>query len=193
MDLHRIGVKLFLEDNAKLDLLDLIPVFHRWIQTHSLDGLLIDVADYSHLDRGPGILLVAHEGNYGLDESGGRRGLVYYSKRPLAGTLSQRIESVCQRALTACRLLEEERSLDDSVRFVGNELELFFNDRLRAPNTHETMTAVQPAIIEALARLYPQADPSLSADPDPKARFSVLVRVPSPTDAATLLERCRAA
>ncbi len=44
-------------DPIRLD--DFIPLFHRWIQEQAIDGhLLIDVHDYSHIQQGPGILLV---------------------------------------------------------------------------------------------------------------------------------------
>ena len=41
-------------------------MFHRWIQTRAVDGLLIDVADYTHLKDGPQVLLAGHEGNYSM-------------------------------------------------------------------------------------------------------------------------------
>ena len=74
-DLQRVALKVFLTDDSVLDPRDAIPVFHRWIQTHAVDGLLIDVADYAHLPTGPTVLLVAHEGHYSLDRTHGRLGL----------------------------------------------------------------------------------------------------------------------
>ena len=81
-DLHRIGIKIASADGA-LPARELVPVFHRWIQTGAVPGhLLIDVADYDHVPEGPGILLVAHEGNLGMDLIGGTLGLA-----ALGGTL----------------------------------------------------------------------------------------------------------
>ena len=74
MDLQKIGMKFFAEDGSTIDLVEFIPIFHRWIQNKALSDLLIDVADYSHVHAGPGILLIAHEGNYAVDETGNRRG-----------------------------------------------------------------------------------------------------------------------
>ena len=76
-ELQRLSVKLFLADDGRPEPRDVIPVFHRWIQTSAVDGLLIDVADYAHLPTGPSVLLVAHEGHYVLDGGGGRLGLRY--------------------------------------------------------------------------------------------------------------------
>jgi len=56
-NLQRIALKIFLDDESLLEPGDVIPVFHRWIQTQAVDGLLIDVADYSHVHHGPGVVV----------------------------------------------------------------------------------------------------------------------------------------
>ena len=56
-DLQRVALKVFLTNDSELDPRDAIPVFHRWIQTQAVNGLLIDVADYAHLPSGPAVLL----------------------------------------------------------------------------------------------------------------------------------------
>ncbi len=188
MELHKLGVKVFTENADTLNLLDLIPVFHRWIQARSLDGMLIDVADYSHVHAGPGILLLAHEGNYGFDEAGNQRGMVYYSKQPIAGTLTERLIAVCQRVLKACRLLEQESALQ-GVNFPGNQIQLFANDRLLALNSDETYAALEPALDELLGKLYPDTDYQLERETDPKERFAITVKTANPVSIATLLER----
>ncbi len=189
MDLHRIGLKCFFRDGATLPLHEYIPIFHRWIQTGALDDLLIDVADYSHVHAGPGILLVAHEGNYGIDETGGRRGLVYYSKRPLAGQLATRLQIACKKLLIACARLEQEPELRGRLPFLGNELQIFTNDRLTAPNTEETLAALAPAIAELLSALNLDSDYRLSRESDPKERFAVTVTSSIPVTVKTLLQR----
>ncbi|MGH8593670.1 MAG: hypothetical protein ACREV3_07385 [Gammaproteobacteria bacterium] len=189
MDLQRIGVKCFFKDGSAIPLPEFIPILQRWIQTGVLDDLLIDVADYSHVHAGPGILLVAHEGNYGIDETGGRRGLVYYSKRPLQGELATRLQTVCKKLLKACARLEQEPELQGRVQFLGNELQIFTNDRLIAPNSEETQSALAPAIAELLSALYLDAEHSLSRETDPKERFTVTAKSPTPVSMKTLLQR----
>ena len=110
--LHRFGLKLFVDADAVVSPHAYIPVFHRWIQTGSVDGLLIDVADYSNLADGPRVLLVAHEGNYAIDDSGGRPGLVYTRKQPLDGPFADRLDTVSRTLLGAARLLEMAQSFD---------------------------------------------------------------------------------
>src|SRR6185295_3133013 len=107
MDLQRIGIKIFAEDSAAVSVRDFIPVFHSWIQKQAVDRhLLIDVHNYSHIHNGPGILLVAQEGNFSMDSADGRMGLLYYRKKGEEG-----FRSVLKAALQACTLLESEPAL----------------------------------------------------------------------------------
>jgi hypothetical protein len=67
MNLQKVGVKFFVEKGADIPLSSFIPVFHRWIQDDKLEGMLVDVTEYTHVHQGPGVVLIAHEDNYGLD------------------------------------------------------------------------------------------------------------------------------
>ncbi|MGH8245156.1 MAG: hypothetical protein ACREUU_01845 [Gammaproteobacteria bacterium] len=189
MDLHRIGIKFFAEESSAVDLPEFIPVFHRWIQGKLLDEMLIDVADYSHVRDGPGILLVAHAGNYAYDETGGKRGLVYYSKHVLQGSLSDRIATVGRRALAACALIESDETLRGRVRFRGDRVEIFANDRLLAPNTEQTWKTLRPALEDSLKKLFADAEYSLETEPDPVERFSVMASAKQPASIAELIQR----
>jgi hypothetical protein len=187
--LQRVGVKLFCEEPPDVDLGEFIAVFHRWIQAKALPELLIDVADYSHVPAGPGILLVAHEGIFGIDETGGRRGLMHYRRQPSGGTLSDRLTAVTKSALTVCQKLSAEAALGDGVRFRGEELVVFANDRLHAPNTAATLEQFAPSLAALLGRLYPGADCAVRPESDAKERFSVTVTAPQPVSVDTLLAR----
>jgi len=189
MDLQKIGMKFFAGDGNTISLVDFIPVFHRWIQGDALGHLLIDVADYSHVHDGPGIVLVAHEGNYAVDETGGRRGMVYYSKREPAEDIQKCLAVVCRRVLRACRLLEQEESLGGPLKFSGNEVQIFANDRLIAPNTDQTMKILEPALTAFLDGLFPDNPYRLEQEKDPNERFSVSIRAAEPVTIATLLAR----
>ena len=186
MELHRLGVKIICE-SADIDLLKFIPIFHRWIQKRELPGVLIDVAEYAHVQGGPGVLLIAHEGNFSIDETNHRRGLVYYSKHELPGTFQQRLTHVGRIALSAADKLEKE--MDGKIQFRGHELEIFANDRLVAPNTEETLTNFRPYLGEFLGTLYNGTDYTLVRGPDPKERFSVKVQASQSFEVSTLLDR----
>ena len=188
-NLQRIALKVFLDDESVLEPGDVIPVFHRWIQTQAVDGLLIDVADYSHMPTGPCVLLVAHEGHYVLDRAGGRLGLQYARRQPLDGPLPARLTAVARTLLRAARLLETDTSLPRPVRFLGNEIDCVANDRLLAPNRAETLTAFRPALEGLLTTLSAGAEWTLTQETDPRARFEVLAHTPGAATLDTIADR----
>jgi hypothetical protein len=189
MDLHKFGIKFFAADAEKIDILKLIPIYHRWIQQNALEDLLIDVADYSHVPAGPGVMLIAHEGNYALDETGHERGVVYYSKHRLSGELPARFAQVAGKALKAARLMSEDAELEGALRVPGNRLQFFANDRLAAPNTDAAYAELEPALRSFLERLYGGAQYTLQREPDPKERLSVRVQTDGEVALDTLLAR----
>ena len=187
--LQRIGLKLFIDDPAGFEPRDVVPIFHRWIQTHAIDQLLIDVTDYDHLAEGPRVVLVAHEGNFALDNSGGRLGLQYVRKQPMDGPLPVRLSTVFGMLAHAARLLEEDPALAGRLRFRGEELELVANDRLLAPNAAESFDVVQAALAPLLAKLYPGETCTMTRTPDPLERLTLTSLAPGAVSLATLIER----
>ena len=154
MEVYRVGVKFFIADPQSLSLRDLVPVFHTWIQKQSIPGhLLIDVHDYSHIQGGPGILLVGHEGNFSLDMDGGKPGLLYYRKQPLNGAVTRGFMPILAAALEGCRQLEVE----PGIRFRTDDFIVVSNDRLNAPNDAGTLAKFEPLLREAVQRLTPGA------------------------------------
>jgi hypothetical protein len=189
MDLHKFGIKFFAADGDATDILKLIPIYHRWIQQNALEDLLIDVADYSHVPAGPGVMLIAHEGNYALDETGHERGVVYYSKHKLAGELPERLALVARKALKAAQLMSQDAELEGALQVPGNRLQFFANDRLVAPNTDAAYTEIESALKTFLDRLYAGARYTLTREADPKERLSVRVQAEGAVALQTLLAR----
>lgn len=171
---RRIGVKFFCERGREVPLHDFIPVFHRWIQSGAVPGLLIDVADYSHVPQGPGILLVSHEGIYSLDESDDRRGVAYTARFPRGETLADCLKWSLRAAVSACLALEQEFPGRFSLR--GDELSVFLNDRLAAPNTVEAESELRAEIAPVLEWAYEGHECSLPRQRDSRERLSVTVR-----------------
>jgi hypothetical protein len=170
MELHRLGIKFFVADPASINLEDFIPVFHGWIQRQALEGhLLIDVHDYSHIQHGPGILLVAHEGNFSLDMSDGRPGLYYYRKTPTALSRVGHMAAIFKTGLAACRLLEK----DAKLQFRMDELLVIANDRLEAANTDETFAELQSVLKVALQEVFGQSFNLTRASADSKERLAI--------------------
>ena len=173
---QRIGLKVFLDESSALSPRDVIPVFHRWIQTRAVGGLLIDVADYTHLPTGPLVLLVAHEGRYVLDRGDDRLGLQYVRTQPMDGPLETRLRTVAGTLVRAARLLESDATLPGPVRFRGDEIDWVANDRLLAPNTPETLSAVRPAFESFLGTLSDGAPWTLTSHAEPGTRFGIHAR-----------------
>ena len=188
MNFQRLGVKLFVQETSSLKILDFVPVFHTWIQEQSVeDHLLIDVHDYSHVHRGPGILLVAHEGNFSMDLGDDRLGLFYYRKQPLDGSPHNRFQTILKTTLQACRLLEDNRK-PAGIRFKSDELMVIGNDRLLAPNTEETFEQFKPVLSEVLTPLFDSSDLTLTHQKDPQERFAVVAKTNQSPGIGKLLE-----
>src|SRR5258705_12533703 len=111
MELQHVNVKLLVRNPEEVDLEPLIPVFHGWIQSQGGEGLLLDVADYRHVDAGPGAVLIGHEGNYSVDNSEHRLGVRYNRTASLDGTNLDRLKQAARAALTACQRLAAESRL----------------------------------------------------------------------------------
>lgn len=186
MDLQKINVKFFVAGPGGIRLADFIDVFNSWIQ--GSDGEYYDVADYSHMNAGPGIVLVAHEANISIDETGGRRGLLYNRKQPIQGSNQEKLRWVSRAALEYCRRVEEETALKGKVNFSGSEALFLINDRLLAPHTDETFRAVKPELEALASTLYGGAEFRIDYDGGAKERFSVSLKTPRAFEINALLK-----
>jgi hypothetical protein len=186
MELQHVNVKLRITD-GELDLAQLVPVFHSWIQEQVFGDLLLDVADYRHVPAGPGVVLIGHQGDYSVDNTGNRLGVRYNRKAPLAGTNQDRLRQAARAALTACQRLETEPRLEEKLRFDGREIELFINDRLLAPNREETRRAIQPELDAFFQKLLSGDAYSSSYENEPRRLLAVSVTTSRSFSAADLL------
>jgi hypothetical protein len=148
-ELHRFGFKVFAETAPAPAAL--IPVFHRWIRESVVPGLLIDVADYSHLPMSPGVVLVGHEADYALDATEGPAGLLLLRKADQEGSVEERLAAVLKAALDAAEKLEKDPELGGKLRFKKGAALFVANDRLRAPNEESAFKALQTPL-EAAAK-----------------------------------------
>jgi hypothetical protein len=148
----------------------------------------LDVADYRHVEAGPGVLLIGHQANYSVDHTDGRLGIRYNRKAAVEGSNQDRLKQAARAALAACQRLESEPSLSGKLRFNGRELELFINDRLLAPNQPETRAAAQPEFQAFFRKLFGGTDFSISyQNGDSRRLLSVSVRTSRRYGATELL------
>jgi hypothetical protein len=167
---QHINLKIFVEDEKAFVLSDAVVVFHRWIRESACPEMLIDVADYAHVAAGPGLLLIGHEANYSFDNRGNRLGLLYNRKAPLDGTFRSRLRQAHRAALDACERLEGEPEFGGKLKFNRDEMEVFVNDRLLAPNREETWVALRAEIEEEFAGY------AIQRVGEPRDLFRVLAR-----------------
>jgi hypothetical protein len=191
MDLQKRNVKFFVAPADTVPLTDFIDIFHGWIQ--ATDGVYHDVADYSHMQSGPGIVLVADDANVSIDETGDRRGLLYSQKGKLTGSNIEKLSTVLRSALENCQRLEQEPALRGKLRFVGNQVEILVNDRLVAPNTRDAFEEIKPEIDFLGRRLYSTTNFTLLRNhEDPRHRLNVTLSTPLSFETKTLLENLQA-
>jgi len=183
MNVQHINIKLFIENPDTVNLADYSAVFNTWIQKHVLDELLIDVADYLHVQNGPGLLLIGHEADYSLDNRAGRLGLLYNRKKQLEGTTQEKLAQATRAILIAARLLEKENGL----QFNTQEIQVLINDRLLVPNTTETFIKLEPELRTFFDKLYDGTEYEIIYKTDPRERFTVEIRAVNRFDVETLL------
>ena len=188
VQLQHVNVKLLLRNPEEVDLEPLIPVFHDWIRDQVGEGLLLDVADYRHVDAGPGVVLIGHEGNFSVDNTDNRLGVRYNRKAALDGSNQDRLKQAARAALTACQRLEVDPRLGGRLRFNGQEIEIFINDRLLAPNSDATREAVNSDFQIFSEKLFRGSEYSMSYGSDPRKLFAVSVKAAQPFPVADLLE-----
>ena len=172
-----------------VDLAPAIPVFHRWIQEQALPGLLIDVADYRHVPEGPGVVLVAHEAIYGLDQGGGRLGLLYNRRTRLDAAPADALPQVFRAALEACRKLEQEPEFAGTLSFAGGACEVVVNDRALAPNDAATGARLRAALEPLLDRLWGAGSYTVTPLGEARDRLGLSARSSAAYTTADLLDR----
>ncbi|MBM4261773.1 MAG: hypothetical protein FJ145_10110 [Deltaproteobacteria bacterium] len=185
MELQKLAVKIFTEKPNSIPLTDFIDVFHSWIQ--ATDGVYHDVADYSHMAAGPGVVLVANGANVGIDETDNRRGLLFTQKAPVRGSSGEVVKAALRAALESCRKLESDARLKGELSFSGREIKIAVNDRLLGPNTEAAFAELKPEVEGLAHALFAGAAFTVQRDTDPRKRLNVTLQAQQPFDAAALL------
>jgi hypothetical protein len=168
LELQHINVKLPLLHPDSVDLASLIPVFHSWIQDQVCDELLLDVADYSHVPDGPGVVLIGHEADYAVDNTDGRLGVRYNRKATVPGTNQDRLEQALRSALGAAERLQEDLNADEPFAINRRDIEIWVNDRLVARNADETRRSMELELRKLLDRLLGGAEYTIDFETDPR-------------------------
>lgn len=180
MKARRLAVEIPARPAPAPDLSPAIGLFHRFIQTGALPGLALDVADYRHVPGGPGVLLIAHEADYGVSA----RGLRVLRKAGGEGlALGEMLGEALGMARAALRAIEKDGGF--AMQFATAEFSLELLDRLAFPNTAEGAAAAEAGARPALRGLF-GADCEIARDEnDPRAPLRFRVQG-APLEAAAL-------
>jgi len=195
MSFHRIAIKLPFERGVKINPSAIVPVFHRWIRERvPIEGMPIDVADYTHVHHGPAAILVAHEADYTIDLSDGVAGFTYTRKRPVEAELREDLIESLRRLLTAASALAEDPSPHGPVQYDTQSLRVAVLDKLRVPNTAETFERLKGEVERAFADAAPDTTAAIDrADDDARQPLGFAVTLsPAPT-INELIDRLREA
>lgn len=188
-----VSVKLFVDDHSVVRPLELIPVFHRWIKEGALeDELMIDVANYEHVPKGPGVVLICDQAHYYFDVRDNRWGVRYRGRRDSRATGQAAISRAFASALKAASLLENDPELEGRYHFRTDHVEFGIYDRLRAPSDESTFGGVKPALEAALEALYGAPPKSLELVSRPREPFMVAVENGTAPGIEELLDRALA-
>jgi hypothetical protein len=152
--IQHFRVKLFADETSQPNLHQAIPVFHRWIREKLVAETPIDVSDYLHVPAGPGVILVCHDAIYGLDQERNRLGLLYNRRTVLNGSAESRLLQAVNAIEQAAHRLEGEPEFNGQMRFDRSQWEVVVNDRALAPNTSETLAALEPVIRSVFGSVF---------------------------------------
>ncbi len=175
IDLQKINIKFYLAEKAVLSPKEAFRIFSQWIPL-TTDEILIDVADYQHVARGPKTVLVGHGANYTYDNSDGRYGLLYGSKIGTQGSNAARLRAAFAASLKACVRLQQAEDAATKPHFVGSEAVITINDRLHAANSEATLAQIRADLESVLDELYAGAPTQIEREGDARQRFTVRVR-----------------
>ena len=167
----RLGVKFSLKQRPALPPGDVMPIFQRWIQEHTVEGMLIDVIDYKHVHEGPSLILIADEGDYAYDLGDSRAGLQYIRKRFMPASLPDALRLVFRLALDAARRLEDDTG--GRLRFDYGAAKISFPDRRHYRNQPAVFAGIQAELAAFLGQLYDDEIELARAYDDPRQIFAV--------------------
>jgi len=174
-----ISVKLFVDDHSVVRPQELIAVFHRWIKEGTLeDELMIDVAVYEHVPKGPGIVLICDHAHYYFDVRDGRWGIRYRGRRVAKATGEDAVARAFSQALKVAALLENDPALEGRYHFRTDQVEFGISDRRLAPSEAATLDAVRPALESTVAALYGEPADKIELVSGPRQPFMVTIESP---------------
>lgn len=184
MPTRKVQAKLYFAATARPPLERFVPALHAILRDEALGELMIDVVDYGHVHHGPGVVLIGHATDYGIDLGEGRPGVLVFRKRdPVDG---DRIADALGRALRFAALLAQVPELGAAL--TTNEVLIRLPSRLHAPSTDAGFEHLTGELVALGQRLYGAPVVTERAS-TPREPLSVRWRAPSSPTVEELLAR----
>ncbi|HEX9889672.1 MAG TPA: rhodanese-like domain-containing protein [Nitriliruptorales bacterium] len=165
------------------DLEPAIGAFHRFIRQGLVEGFVLDVADYRHVPRGPGVMLVGHDVDYGVNHDE----FTAVRKRSASDPAAVQLRDLLRMGLGAIDAIADDHEL--AVTCDRSRFEVSVHDRRLGPSEEvgNTLRAeVEPVVSELFgedasvtvaASDDPRRAPSVRVQADPQAATSVLQKL----------------
>jgi len=174
---RRVCAKLYAHRAAEINDDVFVALFHEWIQQRALPGVLLDVADYTHVPDGPGVILVGHATTFALDRGDGRFGLLAQRRRPDSDARTA-IAAVVRELLEVATRLEAEDRLEGAVVFDRCLLRIEVNDRLHARNDDASFEALAPIARDVMTEVLGGSAVAVErVENDPRDRLALIARL----------------
>lgn len=189
INLQRINVKLMTAEVNDLDIDPFIGVFGRWRHDKTHHSRWIDLADYAHIPRGQGVVLVGKQGNFSIDLTDPGPGMLYCGKNDFEGPVATRVLEAMKRCLSLSLSLILEPEYPQKLLLRPGYWIVTVNDRLNFPNTAETEDKLGVSIRRAFENLFGSDNYLATREPDPNRRYGYSVTVAGLPDAKEILEK----
>ena len=190
-EIQKVSVKILSNAPPTLDLDPLLSVFARWRTESAHPAQWVDLADYAHMARGAGIVLIGHLCNFAFDMGSPSPGILYARKKGLDGAVEDRLLTVFHDCFEMAQRLRAEPEFPAGVGLETGRLELAFNDRLETHNTERTDELLRSSVKAALDRLFGSGGYELHRQSDPAKLYGFSVRAPGAADLPDLIGRLK--
>ena len=175
----RLAVKFSLRRQPQRQPDHILPIFQRWIQEHTVPGMLIDVIDYKHVPDGPAVVLIADEADYAYDLADGSPGLNYVQKRDMPAELGDATRLVFLHALLGAQALEAEAP--DDLVFDYSSAKVSFLDRMEYRNESAVYARIRDHLAAVMGEIYAAPVQLVRVSEDPRRLLAVQVSAASDT------------
>lgn len=126
--MSKLAIKIFSDAATSGDLQNFVASFNEIIVNSEIPEALIDVADYTHMFNGPGVLLAGHQANWSYDCQFGDHGLLYVEKFPEESDLQKRLSSTLEKMNKVIAILEAKER-HSGLKFNKEQIQISINDR----------------------------------------------------------------